>query len=158
MLHFAYGSNMDRGIMRRHAPEAVAIGVALLADRRFVISSDGYASVVPTRGQSVYGVLWRLTPRDRVTLDRWECIASGQYRAETLQVRVVGGLRQALVYVARPHFGIGTRGRPKPDYMELVLAAARSWELPAGYVASLQVWLLRSLGAGTRKLRELECT
>ena len=88
MLHFAYGSNMHRAVMRKHAPDAEPLGVAALANHRFVITADGYASVVPLGAQTVLGVLWRLTPRDRVTLDAWENIAGGQYRAQILPVEV----------------------------------------------------------------------
>jgi AIG2-like family len=151
MLHFAYGSNMHRGIMRRHAPTAVPVGTARLADYRFVITSDGYASVAPVRTRTVHGVLWRLAPRDRVTLDLWENIAAGQYRAEMLPVLQGGRRRPALVYVARPL----PLGRPKAGYMEIVVAAARALELPGDYVASLEEWLpVRSLGSGYRKLGE----
>ncbi len=152
MLHFAYGSNMHRGVMRKHAPTALPIGMARLADYRFVITSDGYASVEPARTRSVYGVLWRLTPRDRVTLDLWENIAAGQYRAEILPVLQSGRRRPALVYVARQR----PVGRPKVGYLEIVVAAARVLELPNDYVASLEEWLpVRSLGSGYRKLGEL---
>jgi hypothetical protein len=47
MLHFAYGSNMHRAVMRKHAPAAEPLGVARLAGYRFVITADGYASVEP---------------------------------------------------------------------------------------------------------------
>jgi hypothetical protein len=146
MLHFAYGSNMDRAVMRAHAPAASPLGVAVLADHRFVISADGYASVEADRAHSVYGVLWRLTARDRVTLDAWENLAAGLYCAKYLPVRRPAWRRPALVYVARRRGfggfgGSGAFGRPKPGYMELVLAAARAWNLPADYVASLEFWL-----------------
>lgn len=156
MLHFAYGSNMDRTIMRRHAPAAIAIGVALLANHRFVITADGYASVMPARAETVHGVLWRLTPRDRVTLDLWESVSSGQYWAEMLPVKLPGGKRAlSLVYLARPRGA----GRPKAGYMELVLAAAQTWNLPPAYIASLQRWLpAQPRGAGSRKLKEFGWT
>ncbi len=151
MLHFAYGSNMHRALMRKHAPAATPIGVAQLANYRFVITADGYASVEPVRAQTVYGMLWRLTPRDRVTLDAWENIAGGLYRAEVIRVHCQGRYRPALVYVARPR----PPGQPKPGYMEIVVAAARALELPADYITSLQQWLpKRPLGAGHRKLGE----
>ena len=86
-LHFAYGANMSRAVMRKYAPGARALGVAELSAHRFVISADGYASVEPARARSVHGVLWRITPRDRVLLDAWENIAAGLYRAEMLAVR-----------------------------------------------------------------------
>jgi hypothetical protein len=96
-------------------------------------------------------MLWRLTPRDRVTLDAWENIAGGLYRAETVPVHYDGRQRPALVYIARPR----PRGQPKPGYMEIVVKAARALELPADYIASLQEWLpTRPLGAGHRKLGE----
>jgi cation transport regulator ChaC len=152
MLHFAYGSNMDRAIMRRHAPAAIAVGVASLANHRFVITADGYASVVPALADIVHGVLWRLTPRDRVTLDRWESVSSGQYRSEILPVKLPGGRRVlCLVYLARPRGA----GCPKAGYMELVLAAARAWNLPSAYIASLLSWLPgQPRGVGSRKLKE----
>ena|ERR1700733_1494774 len=151
MLHFAYGSNMHRPLMRKHAPAATPIGVARLTGYRFVITADGYASVEPARAQTVHGMLWRLTPRDRVTLDAWENIAGGLYRAETVPVHFGGRQWPALVYIARPR----PRGRPKPGYMEIVVKAARALELPPDYIASLQEWLpARPLGAGHRKLGE----
>jgi len=149
MLHFAYGSNMHRDLMRRHAPEAAPLGVAALADHRFIISGDGYASVEPMRAHTVHGVLWRVTPRDRVTLDAWENVAGGLYRAETLLLQHDGQRRPALVYVARPR----GEGRPKAGYMELVIAAAKQWNLPEDYIVSLQRWLpAQPLGAGPRGL------
>ena len=150
MLHFAYGSNMHRAVMRRHAPSAEPIGIASLADYRFVITADGYASVEPARTHVVHGVLWRLTPRDRVSLDAWENIAGGLYRAMTLPVLAAGRRVPVLVYLARPR----GPGRPRAGYMELVLEAAHEWRLPADYITSLQRWLpAQPLGAGGRNLR-----
>jgi hypothetical protein len=155
MLHFAYGSNMDQAVMRKHAPAAEPVGAAALENHRFIITADGYASVEPARVRKVYGVLWRLTPRDRVMLDAWENVASGLYRAEILRVRRAGARRPALVYIARPR----PPGRPKAGYMELVIAAARAWRLPPDYIAGLQDWLpAQSLGAGARNLREFGWT
>jgi hypothetical protein len=151
MLHFAYGSNMHRAVMRKHAPEAVALGVACLRGYRFIITTDGYASVALHPRGCVHGILWRLTARDRVTLDLWENIAAGLYRAEMLPVIAASKRRRALVYVARAR----PRGIPRPGYMEIVIAAARECGLPADYVASLRCWLpKRALAAGHRSLGE----
>jgi hypothetical protein len=149
MLHFAYGANMHRAIMRRHAPAAVPIGTATLADHRFIVSAGGYASVVPEHGRNVHGVLWRIAPRDRVALDAWENVSARLYRAEIRPVRCRDRLRPALVYIAR-----GSRaGAPKSGYMELVIAAACAWALPQHYISSLQRFLpRRPMAAGPRKL------
>jgi gamma-glutamylcyclotransferase (GGCT)/AIG2-like uncharacterized protein YtfP len=139
MLHFAYGSNMHRAIMRKHAPAADPVGVATLKNYRFVVTADGYASVEPAPEKSVYGLVWRLTPRDRVTLDAWENVAGGLYRAETLPVHRDGHHISALVYVARDR----PAGKPRSGYMEVVVEAARALELPPDYIASLEEWLPR---------------
>ena len=151
MLHFAYGSNMHRSVMRKHAPEAVALGVACLKDYRFIITADGYASVAPHPRGCVHGILWRLSLCDRITLERWENIAAGLYRAEMLPVIAVGKRRRAIVYVARSR----PRGVPRPGYMEIVMTAARECGLPADYVISLRRWLPKQpLLAGHRSLGE----
>ncbi len=151
MLHFAYGSNMSRRVMRRHAPDAEPVGAARLPGYRFVIAANGYASVAPRRGGTVHGVLWRLTPRDRVTLDAWESVAAGEYGVAILPVVHAGHRRGALVYVARRR----RAGAAKPGYMEVVIAAAREWQLPEAYIAFLLGFVpKRPLGAGTRKFGE----
>ncbi len=153
MLHFAYGSNMHRAVMRRHAAAAEPMGVARLADFRFVITTDGYASIEPPRAGTVHGVLWRLTPRDRATLDIWENVAGGLYRAETLAVEQAGGRRPALVYVARPR----PPGRPETglhgdrrcggarvgNAAALHSFAARLATAPSAWRRSPQAWRIR---------------
>lgn len=151
-LHFSYGANMSRPIMKRHARDAKPLGVAELSGHRFVITGDGYASVEPERAATVHGVVWRITPRDRVTLDVWENVAAGLYRAETVPVRYGGELMPALVYFARPR----GEGRPKPGYLELVIAAAHEWRLPPSYIRSIEAWAVRHpFGAGNRKLGDI---
>jgi hypothetical protein len=137
MLYFAYGSNMHGAVMRKHAPHAEAIGAAKLADYRFIVTADGYASVAPAAGENVHGLVWRLTPPDRVTLDAWENVAGGLYRTETLPIEQSGKLSPALVYIARQC----PIGRPRLGYMELVVEAAHMLELPADYISSLEHWL-----------------
>ena len=151
MLHFAYGANMSRAVMHRHAQAAVPIGIAQLADYRFLITADGHASIEPQRGGKVHGVLWRLTPRDHATLSAWENIAAGRYRVANLPILQDGRRRRALVYLARQR----PRGRPKPGYMELVIAAALEWQLPHAYIAFLRHWLLkRPTSASPSKFEE----
>jgi hypothetical protein len=137
ILHFAYGSNMSRAVMRKRAPLAKPVGTAMLANYRFLITADGYASVAPRRGDKVYGGLWRLAPRDLITLAAWENIAGGLYHAQMLPVRHDGGQSKALVYLARP----GPLGRAKIGYMELVISAALEWRLPELYIDALRGWL-----------------
>ena len=65
----------------------------------------------------------------------------------------------ALVYRARPS-GMGgskhrPKHRPKPGYLELVIAAARQWELPDAYLDTVRHWSrARSFGTDARKIGE----
>lgn len=141
--------------MRRHAREAEPVGVAALPNHRFIITADGYASIAPERAETVHGVVWRISPRDRATLDAWENIAAGLYSAATLPVLAARRRHMALTYLARP----GGIGRPKAGYMELVIAAALEWQLPPVYIASLRNWLPGSSGvAGPHKPEEFRWT
>jgi hypothetical protein len=150
-LYFAYGSNMHRDVMATHAPTAKPVGVGALANHRFVITADGYASMEPKQAQTVYGVLWRVGPRDRVRLDAWENIAGGLYRAKNLPVRNASHRYIALTYLARQR----PAGRAKAGYMELVIAAALEWQLPTAYLASLRRFLPEGpSGVTWRSLKE----
>lgn len=150
-LYFAYGSNMRPDVMATHAPTAKPVGVGALANHRFVITADGFASIEPKQTQTVYGVIWRIEPRDRVRLDAWENIAGGLYRAKNLPVQDAGHRYVALTYMARKR----PAGRAKAGYMELVIAAALEWQLPPAYIAQLRRFLpKRPCGVTWRSLRE----
>ena len=138
-LHFAYGSNMSRAVMRRHAPGAEPVGVATLTNYRFLITTHGHASVASCQASVVYGVVWRLGIRDRVTLAAWENIAGGLYRAAMLPVRQAGRRRLALVYLARAQ----TEAAAQVGYMDVVIAAALEWHLPLPYIEDLRSWSSR---------------
>lgn len=134
MLYFAYGANMCREGMGMRCPQACEIGSAVLHGHRFLIMTDGYASVAPAAGESVHGVLWRLTPRDLGALDIFENLQGGLYRRAARPVMAGSARRRALVYIGHT----AREGRPKPGYMDVVLAAARDWNLPPHYIASLR--------------------
>jgi hypothetical protein len=132
-LHFSYGANMDRAGMAKRCPGATALGTAALDNFRFVITTDGYASVAPAPGECVHGVLWKLTPRDLAALNIFESLDSGLYRHVMLPVRIGGRRMQAGVYLGRRG-----EGKPKPGYLDLVIAAARDWNLPDDHVAQMR--------------------
>ena len=147
-LHFAYGSNMSRPLMRARCAQARALGPARLTGWRFIITGDGYASVAPSPGAAVFGVLWQLTPRDLAALNAYESLATGLYRRRLLPVQYEGGQVRALVYVGRNR-GIG---RPRSGYHTgVVLPAARDWGLPEPYVAELERWSPSAWGGAWRR-------
>jgi gamma-glutamylcyclotransferase (GGCT)/AIG2-like uncharacterized protein YtfP len=145
-LYFAYGSNMERAAMRVRCRTAQEVGPARLSGWRYAIAV-GYGTVVPAPGMCVFGVLWRLTPRDLATLNAYESLDSGLYRRIMLTVETGGQRARALVYAGRKR----GKGHPAPGYQERVIAAAEDWRLPPHYIAEL-----RRLAPGYRASRPAE--
>jgi hypothetical protein len=135
-LYFAYGSNMNRSAMRRRCPGAYAIGPAKLEGYRFFVGVDGWGSVKPSAGDNVYGVLWRLTPRDLAALHAYELLHQGLYDVRHLPVRSGAQRVPAMIYLLRRR----APGRPKPGYVEIIAASARAWDLPEPYIRSVERW------------------
>ena len=109
--------------------------------------AQGYGSVAPAPGVRVYGVLWRLTPRDLAALNIFESLDSGLYRRAMLTVEI-GAQRACARWSTRAARG---RRRPMPGYQERVVAAATDWRLPPRYIAEL-----RRLAPGYRGGRPAE--
>ena len=66
-LYFAYGMNTNRDEMAYRCPTAVPMGKAVLHGYRFEFKS--FATIVPSPGDSVEGVLWTITETDESALD-----------------------------------------------------------------------------------------
>jgi gamma-glutamylcyclotransferase (GGCT)/AIG2-like uncharacterized protein YtfP len=143
-LHFAYGSNMSRALMRARCPGAAAFGTGVLEGFEFIIGVAGYASLERRPGTRIHGVLWRLGARDLAALNDYEGDA---YLRRVMGVRHAGGRSPALLYVmAWPG-----RGTPRPGYIQLVVEAARDWNLPQPYIDALRRWSRSSFAGAWAK-------
>ena len=130
---------MDIAGMAKRCPGSKPLGLARLPRHRFIVTSDGYASAVRDPRETVHGVLWDCSLGDIRALDKFEDIASGLYVKISQPVIVEGGAKRALVYVGRS----GTLGKPRPGYMETVIASAKHWALPETYVTGLNRFLTK---------------
>ena len=139
-LYFAYGSNMERGPMAERCPQSRAVGPARLIRHRFIVSVDGYGSVVRDPQRHVWGVLWELALADVPRLDRYESLSTGLYTKVLQPVLSGKGPRQAIVYVGRS----AKPGIPKAGYMEGVVEAASHAGLPQDYIRELTGWVPRA--------------
>jgi cation transport regulator ChaC len=135
-LYFAYGSNMDRAAMQQRCPGARAVGPAALEGYKFFVGLEGWGSVRPGPGDTVHGVLWRLTPRDIAALHAYELLHKGLYDVRVLPVRQGARRVPALIYLLRRRIA----GRPRPGYVELIASSARAWNLPERYIRSVERW------------------
>lgn len=133
--------------MEVRCPRSMLRGPARLMGHRFIINTDGYASVRRDVRNVVHGLLWELAFSDVPALDRYEALSAGLYTKQLRPVLLQSGhVVGALIYVGRTE----SLGTPKPGYMEVVVAAAQSAALPAPYIASLRRWLPRTALAGPR--------
>lgn len=118
-----------------HSSEA-----AVLRDFRLVFDQPGipfvepaFASVTPTAGAVVHGVLYTLDPDCFVRLDRVEGSA---YRVRSLGVEgaLLGSVTAAVYQTRRP----GSERRPSRRYLKLLCDGAREHALPGYYVRALE--------------------
>ena len=133
-LYFAYGSNMDVNAMGRRCPRSKALGLARLERHRLAVMREGWLTAVRAPSSTVHGVLWDLALSDIAALDRHENLSQGLYVKLTQAVIAERGPKQAIVY-----FGANAGpGVARPAYLAEVIAAARSWSLPAEGVEALE--------------------
>ena len=144
-LYFAYGSNLEPVQMKRRCPGSAPVGQAVLPDHRlgFPVRSDGdwlggVASVEPSPGEAVHGVLYRITDEDLAELDLYEAVAEGMYRREMIGVWPVGdpNPQQAWTYIALPD----PQGPSPPSraYLDVILLGARHYGLSPAYIQQLE--------------------
>jgi gamma-glutamylcyclotransferase (GGCT)/AIG2-like uncharacterized protein YtfP len=131
-LYFAYGANMDVEAMALRCPQAKPIGLARLARHRWIISADGYATVVRDARRDVHGLLWELALADVPPLDKYEDVPR-LYRKVQQPVIATTGIRRAMIYLGRST----DVGKPRPDYLNAVIAAAQKCGLPKPYIAEM---------------------
>src|SRR5512144_2512794 len=135
-LYFAYGANMHRLAMKRRCPSVRDVGPAVLNGYCFFVGLDGWGSVAACAGDTVHGVLSRLTPRDIAALHAYELLHQGLYHVRYLPVRHGTRSVRAMIYILRRR----ATGSPRPGYVEMIAAAARSWKLPESYIRSVERW------------------
>ncbi len=135
-LYFAYGANMDAAAMALRCPVSRLVGGGRLPRHRFIVMREGYASVVRDPARTVWGVLWDLALDDIPALDRYEGVAGGLYAKALRPVTGETGVRRALIYLGRST----APGRPRPGYLDAVLAAAQAARLPSAYLREIRGW------------------
>ncbi|RDW70019.1 hypothetical protein BP5796_08416 [Coleophoma crateriformis] len=117
-LYFAYGSNLSLTQMLSpttgRCPTATYHSVGMLRHWRWLIGERGYANIVPSAADVVYGLLYTLQPADERVLDRAEGVPWA-YQKIAMQVSSLSGLAalerecevEALVYVDGLRLGEG---------------------------------------------------
>ena len=135
--YFAYGSNMSAAQMEQRCPGACNPVVAVLADHAWLCNERGYATIAPVEGRIVHGVVWDVTADHLVTLDRYEGVAGGIYRRDTITVMCHDGEAIDAVIYVDPR---DAPGPPNDGYLERVVDGATEHGLPDDYIGYLRRW------------------
>ena len=120
--------------MAGRCPRSTPLGLAQLERHRLAVMREGWLTAVRDPSSVVHGVLWDLALSDIPAIDRYEAVPQGLYIKQTQPVIAERGAKRAIVY-----FGANSGpGVLRPAYIAEVLAAARSWPLPAEGVGALE--------------------
>ena len=129
-LYFAYGSNMCQEQMDKRCPGHRMVGGGVLRRYRWIISARGYANVVKSPTDAVYGVIYEISTTDEERLDRYEGVKSGSYARKHLDVEVNGSPEICLVYVDP----VTDEGVPGKEYIDRINRGIEDARLPQKYV------------------------
>ncbi len=130
MFYFAYGSNLWRQQMMARCPDHLEIGQGVLNGWRWIITTRGYASIVPSEPDHVLGVVYALSDTDIENLDVYEGVAKGSYCKEMIAVMVDGKELSCLVYIDL----VTEEGKPKEEYIGRINHGLRDARFPDEYV------------------------
>lgn len=148
MRFFIYADNLNPKQLQSRAPEHRFLFNAYLPDHTINFprwSSQwrgGLASIVPSPGERVWGIVVEITPEDLKILDEFDGeVPQGAYRHLEAHVVKEGEETKELVttHVAIP----AGKFKPKPHYLDWVLKGVQHWKLPQECVDMWEIFRTR---------------
>lgn len=125
-LYFAYGSNLSEAQMAERCADsslwrpAVLRGYRLAFGNRSSYRGGGVATVLPSpNGDSVAGLLYRLSEADLAALDRWEAYPKKYGRGAVPVIDDTGETQSALTYFLNDYFP----NAPSQAYLDIIRTA-----------------------------------
>lgn len=143
--YFAFGSNLSSPRLLQRLPTAEVHCVAILEAHRLCWRKNdrgqsGKCDIDHTGDHAdlVYGVIYRVSPEDRFTLDEIESHGFGYQRREISVASLAGDVFDAFTYYA---LDIDHSQQPFHWYKEHVLRGALEHRFPAHYVEQIRATL-----------------
>ncbi|KAF3914586.1 hypothetical protein ABW21_db0206698 [Orbilia brochopaga] len=135
LLHFAYGCNLSLVQMLNRCPGATVANRGRLPGYRWLISSRGYANIVPSPSDEVWGLLYQIPSLSETPLSRHEIL----YNKETFDIEcpdfgsnVV--VKKAIVFLDPVNITSGTVAPEYANWMIPGIYHAVGKGLPVSYV------------------------
>ena len=130
IMYFAYGSNMCIRQMNDRCPNNSKIGIGQLSGYRWIISTRGYANVVKSSNDDVWGVIYEISIQDEAKLDGYEGVSTKCYLKENLDILIDRRIKNCLTYVD----SITEVGIPSYTYSNTINEGILDSKLPEEYV------------------------
>lgn len=140
-LYFAYGSNMSADQMAKRVKSSRWLDTGFVSDYRIEFNrkgtyrAGGVASIVHAAGARTYGVVWEIPETEVAVLTKIE----DPQAYEPVMVDVNNDSGKSYKCLAYRSFPQGLF-RPDPEYLDIVINAAREAQLPADYISSLEAF------------------
>ncbi len=139
MLYFAYGSNMSAARLTARVPSASALETGLLYEHTLAFhkigrkDGTGKCDAHHTGAPSDYllGVIYRIDPDQRSSLDRIEGLGNGYTTKDVTVISVSNKEIKAFTYIAT---NINNDLKPFHWYKHHVVHGARENNLPSDYI------------------------
>jgi hypothetical protein len=135
-LLFAFDELMAESVIAERCPDPVFITKARLMSRRFIVNSDGLASIVPRRHHVVHGIVWEVHDISLTCLSLQLGVPSIYDRFGAF-ARDPGGQLIISEFFATRNRKLGSA---HPSYLAVIVEAAQKWGFPESYVEELQGW------------------
>jgi gamma-glutamylcyclotransferase (GGCT)/AIG2-like uncharacterized protein YtfP len=140
LFYFAYDARIAPDDLIDIAPSAAFEFVAHLPESTlsFAIEGNGWNGGLPTvvsdPGATVWGAVFSIPDREMVAIDRIELVEQ-RLRVEAVAVDRNGRRHRVALHQAVDV--VGSELSPSIDYLERMVAGSRHWELPIGWIVSL---------------------
>lgn len=131
LYYFAYGSNLNVRQMLARCPGAEPIARCFLPDYRLIF--DGVADIVPTRGHSVQGAIYKITRRCEAALDRYEGFPTLYYKdyfAAEVRLGKASKVHDIMYYT----MGSESCRKPSQGYVDTIREGFDDWRLDQSYL------------------------
>ena len=129
-LYFAYGSNLCIRQMNDRCPNNSKIGTGKLKGHRWIITKRGYANVVKSSDEDVWGIIYEISMSDEDKLDVYEGVSKKCYVKENLDILIDGKIQNCLTYVDPTT----EEGVPTSTYANTIDEGLCDSKLPEEYV------------------------
>ncbi len=138
-VYFGYGSNMLTARLKARCNNATPLGVASLSNfsinfSKRSVDQSGKATLVPSNGSVVHGVMFRVPIKERKHLDHAEGLGHGYERLDDVEVANVVAVSTYIALSEQMDEAL----KPYEWYHALVVAGAEQHALPAAYLARLR--------------------